>query len=391
MRVLIINAYGRVTGGADKHCFDLAHLLRADGHDVAFLTTADGGNEVSNGAFIPRHVSNATRESLSRAEQSNVARRAIWNSTAAGAMQRLAAEWHPHVVHVHNIYPQLSVSPVVEAARLKVPIVQTAHDYQFISATYTDPRGGSLDTAEARIPIRALNSALYAIKRRLHVPVVDEWITVSRAAAGHYAAGGVDARVLPNFVPLGAAPRGVVGLSARNGVVYAGRLVVEKGVADVVALAGRLAVPVRIIGSGPLAGFVKHAAAHIPNLTFLGARSHAEVQEHVARARVVVMPSRWQEPGPLAALEAMAAGTPVVTYSSGGLSEYIDDGAAGSTVRSDVDDLRRGVNRYLDNDDEWRRTSAAARNAATGVHASGNYVKHVVAAYDDAIRKRAAR
>ena len=30
------------------------------------------------------------------------------------------------------------------------------------------------------------------------------------------------------------------------------------------------------------------------------------------------MPSRWQEPGGIAALEAMSVGTPVIAYASGG-------------------------------------------------------------------------
>ena len=47
------------------------------------------------------------------------------------------------------------------------------------------------------------------------------------------------------------------------------------------------------------------------------------------------MPSRWQEPGGIAALEAMSVGTPVIAYASGGLAEYVGDAGGGRVVEPD--------------------------------------------------------
>jgi glycosyltransferase involved in cell wall biosynthesis len=44
------------------------------------------------------------------------------------------------------------------------------------------------------------------------------------------------------------------------------------------------------------------------------------------------MPSRWQEPFGMAAIEAMACGTPVVALRSGALPEIIDHGVTGFVV-----------------------------------------------------------
>ena len=61
----------------------------------------------------------------------------------------------------------------------------------------------------------------------------------------------------------------------------------------------------------------------------------------MARAAVVLCPSRWDEPFGLAAAEAQACGTPVVAFRRGGLGEVIVDGVTGFLVPPD--DLRAAV------------------------------------------------
>jgi glycosyltransferase involved in cell wall biosynthesis len=55
----------------------------------------------------------------------------------------------------------------------------------------------------------------------------------------------------------------------------------------------------------------------------------------MARATVVLCPSRWDEPFGLAAAEAQACGTPVVAFRRGGLAEVIVDGVTGFLVPPD--------------------------------------------------------
>jgi glycosyltransferase involved in cell wall biosynthesis len=54
---------------------------------------------------------------------------------------------------------------------------------------------------------------------------------------------------------------------------------------------------------------------------------HAEVLVAMARASIVVVPSRWAEPFGLTALEALASGAALVCSGRGGLPEVAGDAA----------------------------------------------------------------
>lgn len=66
-------------------------------------------------------------------------------------------------------------------------------------------------------------------------------------------------------------------------------------------------------------------------VTFLGGRAQSSLPYYYASADMVVMPSRYESFG-LAALEAMACGTPVVASDVGGLSFIVRDGETGFLV-----------------------------------------------------------
>lgn len=158
--------------------------------------------------------------------------------------------------------------------------------------------------------------------------------------------------VLPNCIDLTEAPQ----LPKENLILFVGRVVQEKG-PDVFAAACAVALPqlpgwrAEIIGAdrsseaSPGTDFVRRvqATARAAGVTMAGYRDHPIVLEAMARAAIVVVPSRWPEPFGITALEALASGAASIVSPRGGLPEvageaalYVDPDDAGALAAAIV-------------------------------------------------------
>ena len=129
-------------------------------------------------------------------------------------------------------------------------------------------------------------------------------------------------------------------------LLFAGRVVADKG-ADSFVRACALALPLlpgwraAMIGAdrfgpgSPDTEFLRRLRplADAAGVAMLGYEPHADVLAAMARATVVVVPSRWAEPFGLTALEAMACGAALAYAPRGGLPEVV--GAAGLPIDPD--------------------------------------------------------
>jgi glycosyltransferase involved in cell wall biosynthesis len=194
------------------------------------------------------------------------------------------------------------------------------------------------------------------------VPRAAERITVVRC--------GVDTQDPPRPAPD----------TARFDVVAVGSLVPRKGHDVLVRAVARLAAaghPLRaaIVGEGPerarLTALVDALRAPV---SLLGARSEGEAGALAAGARVaalacVVAPDGDEDGIPVALMEAMAAGVPVVSTDVGGIAELLDGGRAGLVVApGDPVGFATALRRVLDDGELARRLGAAGRAAVVARH-----------------------
>lgn len=84
----------------------------------------------------------------------------------------------------------------------------------------------------------------------------------------------------------------------------------------------------------------------------VGQLSKTDFLQTLYKSYLVILPAIWDEPFGISAIEAMAAGRPVVAYKSGGLTESVSDGKTGILVaRSDRQRLAESTLFILENED----------------------------------------
>jgi len=141
-----------------------------------------------------------------------------------------------------------------------------------------------------------------------------------------------------------------------------GRLAPEKGLAHLLAAVPHLppGCHVAFVGDGPAAAALRHAARGLP-VTFLGTLFDEDLAAAYAAADIFVLPSTTETLG-LVAIEAMAAGTPVVGARRGGILDIVVDGETGLFFDPDTPgDLALRLTYLARRPAERRRMGVAAR------------------------------
>lgn len=228
----------------------------------------------------------------------------------------------PDLIEVHN-RPELALWLARRLPRARVTLF-----------LHNDPQGMRRATTPAE--------RTRLLSRLARVIVVSEYLR--RRLLDGIDASARPPAVLPNAIDLAALPQQQ---PRERLILFAGRVVPEKG-PDVFVAACLSAMPrlpgwrAELIGAdrfrvnSPETEFTRmvNAACDGTGVRAIGYRDHGFVLDAMSRAAIVVVPSRWQEPFGLVALEAMASGAALICSPRGGLREVAGDAA----VYADPDD-----------------------------------------------------
>jgi glycosyltransferase involved in cell wall biosynthesis len=330
----------------------------------------------------------------------------LYSTSASRGMDNVLADFQPDVVHMHNIYHQLSPSVLRPVARRKIPAVMTLHDYKLACPTYQFLDHGNLCQAclgghfQHALLRRCKDGSLGASAvmagelfvhtlTRAYAPV-RVFICPSEFLEGRMRAAGVYPRRMlhiPHFIETSDIP---VKTAPGSGVLVAGRLSPEKGIDVAIRAVGELDdIVLDIAGTGPDEEALRRLAESVApgRVRFHGLVDKVEVQRLMLAAAVVVVPSRWYENQPMVVLEALARGTPVVGSALGGMPELIQPGVTGDLVpANDPRALAEALTPYVRTPDRAFAMRDAARTSIVTAFSPERHLARITATYDVAKR-----
>lgn len=321
MRILIAHNAYQHRGGEDSVVESEVALLRSHGHEVA--------------TYFRSNVDIATMPAVSVAIQT------LWSSRSVDELSALIHSFRPDVMHVHNTLPLISPSIYWAAARAGVPVVQTLHNFRLmcLSALYLR-EGNVCEDCAGHLPWRGVvrkcyrgssaASGVLAGMLTLHRGLgtyrnkVSRYIALNDFCRNKFIEGGLPAELIavkPNFVDT-PAPQDM----HRGGLLFVGRLSVEKGVESLANAAALLPdAQLRVAGDGPQAVLLDG----VQGVSRLGALSGEAVRHEMNSAMALVIPSICYENFPRTIVEAFAAGLPVIASRIGALAGIVTDGETG--------------------------------------------------------------
>jgi len=330
VKVLIVSGiWPPDVGGPASHAPEVAAWLRARGHRVEVVVTADVAPEQEEYPvhWVARSLPPGVRHAAALAEIARRARGAdVIYSTGMFGRSSLGA-----LLARTPVVLKLTADPAFERARRR----------GFVSGQVEEFQGGG--GGHRAWVLRRLRDR--AVRRAAHIVCPSAFM---RDLVISWGVPEDRVTLLPNPAPR-ADQATAFDAGAPPVLAFAGRLTAQKDLATALAAMRELPdVRLLIAGDGPERSRIESGAG--PNVELLGPLPRAEALGLLRAADASILTSLWEN-FPHGVVESLAVGTPVIATRTGGVAEVVRDGENGLLVEPrDKDAFVAAVRRYLDDD-----------------------------------------
>ena len=365
MRICLVNAlFHPFSGGVEKHMYELSRELVRQGVDVTIVTARLRGTpeyEEIDGVKVHRipcfefRVPGFYPPPL------------IMAPGFVRRLKRLDEQYHFDIIHLQNRFFVDFDMAALYCKWKKKPFMMTIHNAR--------PVGISL-------PVTVGGLAYDWLVGRWPFAMADRIIAVSEWVRGDIAKYHIDAgKIIPvhnginvdEFRPSEAKNvRTQYGIGDRPMLLFVGRMITQKGIPYLIeamplVLKEHPEAKLFLVGRGSLLEGLKSKVASMrleKSVIFSGYMSEEMLKEAYGTCDLFVLPSVW-EVLPIAVLEAMSSGKPVVCTDAGGDREMVRDGVNGYVVpMRNPKALAEKINMVLADAEMRSRMGAASRKIA---------------------------
>lgn len=350
MKIIVAHKYYYEKAGAERYVFDSIKLLEESGHEVIpFAMHHPKNRQTPWSAYFVSHVDFSHASFF---EKIRIPFRMIYSLEAKNKFRALIQKVRPDVVHIHNIYHQISPSILDVCREYKIPVVQTIHDYKMICPNYALFSHGAVDEGckggnymhdiwNKSVKNSIIKSALAAVEMYIHHAIlkiyernVQVLLMPSRFALEKFAEFGVPREKMMHLpYPIDVREkRRDSSLTARNDsekyhILAYGRLSGEKGFDILIRAMKNINARLDIIGDGPIRNKLEElilSEGVSEKVVLHGFQSREYIRTYMDRAACVVVPSVWYEVFPYSILETYVCGKAVVASRIGGMKELVE-------------------------------------------------------------------
>jgi len=351
MKILFVHNYYQQPGGEDTVFRAERDMLREYGHTVIEYT--DHNDRIK------------TMSPLA------VARDTIWSGYSYSRISKILKEEKPDIAHFHNTFPLISPSAYYACKKMKVPVIQTLHNYRLLCPAAIFYRDGQIceECIGNKVPLyktiedyqnftkkdrktmlfpypavlhscyhkskfRSAMVAMYLFIHRISGTwqnKVDAYIALTEFSKKKFIEGGLPGEkifVKPNFVH----PDPGMREGSGDYALFVGRLSPEKGIMTLLKAWEELKdIPLKIAGDGPLMNEVRGLLRikQMQHIEILGSKSKSEIIDLMKKSKFLVVPSVCYENFPMTIIEAFTCGVLVMASKLGGMGEIIENGVTG--------------------------------------------------------------
>lgn len=254
----------------------------------------------------------------------------------AEELKQIIESERPDICHVHNVFPLITPSVYYACKELKVPVVQTVHNYKLLCTNSLLFRNG--EVCEQCVGHSLYRSIKYKCYRDSYLAtaltadaleynrkkgtwkeLIDKYVCLTEFQKEKLVEGGLPAdkiTIKPNFTE---ASEHV--LVYGEYILFIGRLDDSKGLQDLLFIIEEMPdVKFTIIGASDN----PEIFSPFENVNYLGQVSRGEVLSAIANCRAVIFPSKYYEGMPMVIIEAFSLHKSVIARDTGSMSSMID-------------------------------------------------------------------
>ena len=381
--VLMVHNFYQIGGGEHTVFNNEVELLKNNGHKVITYTR---DNKEINNSLLKKMLLPLTT---------------IWSFKTYFDIKKAIKNEEIDIVHCHNTFPLISPSVYYAARKMKVPVVQTIHNFRFLC-----PNG--LFYRNNKICEKCLinNNFKEAIKSKCYRNSKIQTIVVANMLKIHRLLGTykkinyifltefnknkfsklIDINrdnifIKPNFVENKNSINRKSNLNKT--FIYMGRLDDNKGIKQLIDFWSNIKdYELHVYGDGKCMEYISQKSMVNSNIKYFGFQNQSIIFDDLINSLGLIIPSTCYEGFPMTLAESFSYGVPVLSNNVGNHASIIKSSNAGCLFNiNDEDSFKLNLNKMVENNNKY---SINALNYYNNFLSSKNNYKELISIYEKA-------